>query len=164
LGEVEKRLQKLSQGQKPRSGEQANKMHELAQKVMKESTTPEEREQLERELRGMGNQGNDSEAGAGPGTESAPHQARAPSAARQGPSVPVDVRRKADQPKERTLAEWYSNEKPERGAVGDGGVAGAMREAAQGAERAVEQQEVPARYSDLVRRVFKRYAEGAEKK
>jgi len=37
-----------------------------------------------------------------------------------------------------------------------------MKEAAQGAERAVEGQEVPARYSDLVRRVFRRYSGGEQ--
>lgn len=36
-----------------------------------------------------------------------------------------------------------------------------LREAASGAERAIEQQAVPDRRSDLVRRVFRRYSERA---
>jgi hypothetical protein len=38
-----------------------------------------------------------------------------------------------------------------------------MREAARGAERAIEQQQVPAKYQELVRRVFRRYSEGGVK-
>ncbi len=40
--------------------------------------------------------------------------------------------------------------------------AGSLREAASGVERAIEQQSVPDRRSDLVRRVFQRYRERAE--
>jgi hypothetical protein len=68
----------------------------------------------------------------------------------------VDARKPAtvsgpEKPPERTIAEWYSD-KPNEHEGTAGAPAEAIRQAAQGAERAIEQQQVPARYQDLVRR------------
>jgi hypothetical protein len=58
------------------------------------------------------------------------------------------------------LAEWLA--KPTKGeARGDATLSGALQEAAAGAERAVEQQAVPSRHADYLKRVYKRYRERA---
>lgn len=61
---------------------------------------------------------------------------------------------------ERAIGEWMGDRPDEapgrREAARDG-----LRRAADGAERAIEQQRVPAEYRDLVRRVFRRYIDHA---
>jgi hypothetical protein len=60
---------------------------------------------------------------------------------------------------EQTIAQWYADEPLDTSdRVGHSPVAERMREAAAGAERAIEQQRVPRRHRDLLRRVFRRYA------
>ncbi|NRA58705.1 MAG: hypothetical protein HRU13_11390, partial [Phycisphaerales bacterium] len=58
----------------------------------------------------------------------------------------------------RTVAEWFGEgrETPGQGpaAIGDD-----VREAARGAQEAIERERVPRRRSELIRRVFERYAE-----
>ncbi len=73
----------------------------------------------------------------------------------------LDARRAPEgRPRERVIAEWYSNRPPATGEhAARATPAEEVRRAADAADRAIEQQTVPARYSDLVRRVFKRYAE-----
>jgi hypothetical protein len=144
----------------------------MADEALKEMT-PEQREQarkLAQEFAKNAGGGGDERgpqsghAGAVPGSEASDHTASSAPRQWQGGTVPVDARRPAapeKQPKERTLAEWSGPGDKQPGAPTTPGVSDAMREAAQGAERAVEQQQVPARYSDLVRRVFKRYSEGS---
>lgn len=73
------------------------------------------------------------------------------------PTTPVDARAPGGEGG-LTIADW----------LGEGGqgpaaprIAEGLRQAAEGAERAIEQQAVPARHSDLVRRVFERYARRA---
>jgi hypothetical protein len=66
-----------------------------------------------------------------------------------------------DEASSRVVAEWESP--PERSvgkatpAAAGGGIADGVSHAAKSAERAVDSQQVPAQYGDLVRRVFKRY-------
>lgn len=61
---------------------------------------------------------------------------------------------------ERVVARWFSDEGVDRsGATSRRETAEAVREAREGAERAIDQQVVPRRHADLVRRVFQRYAE-----
>ena len=85
---------------------------------------------------------------------------------------PVDARSQSKAGKsdgDQVIAEWDATPKP--GVVGKSGSAGVgvgegVRRAAEGAERAIEQQSVPPQYSDLVRRVFRKYVkrtEGEEK-
>jgi len=107
----------------------------------------------------------DAGGGSAPGLEPGTREARTPSREWRGEMRPVDARRAPEggAAPERTLAEWYGEGRVEPGAAGaaGGGGAAAMREAAAAAERAVEQQQVHPRYRDLVRRVFRRYSEGA---
>ncbi|MCC6661616.1 MAG: hypothetical protein IT437_12105 [Phycisphaerales bacterium] len=77
---------------------------------------------------------------------------------------PVDARHGplgGTTPKERVIAEWYSPDRADPAGTAVSGMQTDLRAAVRGAERAVEQQSVPARHSDLVRRVFRRYAERA---
>ena len=78
--------------------------------------------------------------------------------------TPVDARSappEAAAPRERVIAEWYSPHRAHPAAARGSAMQNDLRAAARGAERAVEQQSVPARHADLVRRVFRRYAERA---
>ena len=141
----------------------------MARKMM-ENATPEQREQFrkmaEEFAKRRGGDGKDSGIGDGPGDEDGTRAEKGPAKPFEGPTVPVDARRASvagkEPPRERTVAEWYSDKPVDREAKS---VAPAemMREAARGAERAIEQQQVPAKYQELVRRVFRRYSEGGVK-
>lgn len=77
----------------------------------------------------------------------------------------VDARRTQERdPGSRTVAEWDSPPQP-GGATAPAPRGQAMseglNEAARGAQRAIETQQVPAQYADLVRRVFRKYVERA---
>jgi hypothetical protein len=160
---VAKEFERIAKEQRRVDSEQkqAREMRELARRML-ENSTPEQREQFrqmaERMSRREGAGG--SEAGEGPNT--APQNARTPTAT--APSVPVDVRRgpgetEGPRPAERTIAEWYTSKPEPRGEGASGPMPQeALRSAAEGVQRSIEQQQVPARYEELVRRVFKRYA------
>jgi hypothetical protein len=139
---------------------QAERARRMAEKLS-EKMTPEQREELRRLAGEMGAVDGDD-----PGSELARPRMVSRRDALASPSTePVDVRRSApDRPAERVIAEWYSDRPIERAGSGAAPApAVALREAAASAERAVEKQEVPARYSDMVRRVFKRYSDQAPK-
>ncbi|MEO1512567.1 MAG: hypothetical protein AAFU70_10865 [Planctomycetota bacterium] len=76
----------------------------------------------------------------------------------------VDARdRDADDTRERVVSEWFKDpEGRPLDAAAPAEAREAIRRAARDAERAVEQQTVPRRYEDLVRRVFERYARRAD--
>jgi hypothetical protein len=61
---------------------------------------------------------------------------------------------------ERPIGSWLSDER--EGVPGGARAVEGLRSAEAGAERAIEQQAVPAEYADLVRRVFRRYVKRAE--
>ena len=139
----------------------AQKMMEMARR-MAEQMTPEQQEQFRKlaqdytKLQGPGS---------GPGDEPMPLTLRRPAAPRDAATRPVDARKSPDaqsKPSERVIAEWYSDRPIDR-KPGEAEPAGPISEdfkkAAEAAERGSEQQQIPARYSDLVKRVFKRYAE-----
>lgn len=64
-----------------------------------------------------------------------------------------------DSPRDRTIAEWLSEPKP--GGKGATGVLPAepLRKATEGAQQAIEQQSIPPKHVDLIKRVFKRYSD-----
>lgn len=144
-------MEQMSQGPRDaeRQKEQADRIRRQAEEMLKQAS-PQEREQMERWARSM--QG---ERGTPP-----PSIAPPPS---DFSNEPVDARRPAaDQPRERAVAQWFADQPPDRGAApGRAAMDEQLRRAAEGAERAIEQQSVPGRYSDLVRRVFRRYEERA---
>lgn len=115
-----------------------------------------ERRELERLARQWGEQGLPGDAGAGEGGRE-PGQGPA-SPEHTGPTEDVDARRDEPAPgRERVVAEWYRPGGPGEEPGAD--PAAAWRQAARAAARAAEQQGVPARHADLIRRVSRRYAE-----
>jgi hypothetical protein len=107
--------------------------------------------------------GNDAGRGTGPVAEPRPFGPR-----RDLGSAPVegiDARRLQERdPGSRTVAEWDSPPRPGEvagNAPRGPAMAEGLNEAARGAQRAIETQQVPAQYTDLVRRVFRRYVERA---
>lgn len=78
----------------------------------------------------------------------------------------VDARRPREEREDagRVIAEWLSDGKP--GASDARGTVDAQRriaEAAQGAQRAIEEQQTPARYSEFIRRYFQRLPNAVER-
>lgn len=133
----------MSQGHRDaeRQRQQAERLGEHAEELLREAS-PEEREQMRRVRE-----------------PSAPLE-RTPA---EFASEPVDARRPAtDKPRERVVAQWFNDKPAERGGEpGRAAMDEQIKQAAAGAERAIEQQVVPNRYEDLVRRVFRRYGERA---
>lgn len=163
MDRVAKEFERIAREQRKVDSEQkqAREMRELARRML-ENSTPEQREQFRQMAERMSKRegAGGSEAGEGPNT--VPQEGRTPTAT--APSVPVDVRRgpresEGPRPAERTIAEWYSSKPEARGEQTSGPIPQeALRSAAEGVQRSIEQQQVPARYEELVRRVFKRYS------
>ena len=74
---------------------------------------------------------------------------------------PVDIRPRPDPAAgERVIADYFNpRQGPRPGTAASSTLQEGVREAASGVERAIEQQAVPNQYSDLVRRVFRRYVD-----
>ncbi len=111
----------------------------------------------EREGRGLGGGG---EAGERDG----PRRLGPTPEAWRGETEVVDARgkSKADDGAPRVLAEVVNPNGPERrGRGGEGAIGQEIREAARGAEKALEQQGVPSARSEYIRRVFRKYLEHA---
>lgn len=71
----------------------------------------------------------------------------------------MDARRRSGEAGDmRTVAEWFGEGRRSSG-DGDGAVAEDVRRAVRGAQDAITRDRVPRRHSDLVRRVFQRYAD-----
>lgn len=129
-------------------------MRDRAEQLL-ENASPEERARLQDLAKRLA-ESNRAATGATPAPWRGPTQTFD---ARPDPNAtPIDDRR----PAERTIAEWLSEPKP-------GGTAPAgpipqepIRRASESANQAIEQQTIPPQYSDLVRRVFKRYAQSAQ--
>lgn len=139
----------------------AENARRLAEQLRKNST-PEEREQLRKMAEEWARDSRD-QRGGGPGF--GPRAATPPAAPTdpaQSQTEPVDIRRgpeAGDRPPERVLSELYSDKPADRTGAAAPNPGQALRSAAQGAERAIEGQTIPPRYRDLVRNVFRRYAE-----
>lgn len=67
-----------------------------------------------------------------------------------------------DRPAERTIAEWLSEPKPGGTAPAGAVPVDQFQRARESANQAIEQQSIAPHHADLVRRVFKRYAESAQ--
>jgi hypothetical protein len=157
-------LQKLAESgaNSQDSQRQTQQMRQMARKML-EDATPQQRQEIERLAQQIARSG---KGGGGPGNQRSPLAQQSPTAPREGPTAPVDARRgpanPGDRPPERIISEWYSDKPVDRSTgTAAPSPAQAMQSAAAGAERAIEQQTVPPRYSDLVRRVFRRYTEEA---
>jgi len=178
LREMAKRGQNSKDLQK-----QSQALREQAQKLL-DNATPAQRKELERIAREMAKNGegdHNQPRNNQPGTPNLPGMGNAPGKRASGPTQaprpprdltgvptdPVDARRtNSTSDGDRVIAEWDAPPKPgDAGKAAPLGVGEGVRRAAEGAERAIEQQNVPPQYTDLVRRVFKKYVERtAEKK
>lgn len=81
---------------------------------------------------------------------------------------PPPTRRPTDEPRERVIAEWYSDRPAPPVTPADRRATQPQRptdnpftKASEAADRAIEQQTVPARYADMVRRVFQGFSQQA---
>ncbi len=168
LKKVARDLKRVQDGSGQLGQKRLKQYHELGRKML-EPSSPEQREQVRRMAEDLARQS--SEAGDdGPGSEPAPMVQGKPRTPFNTQTTPIDARRPAtvsgnEKPPERTISEWYSDKPIDRNQPPGGlAPADAMRQAADGAERAIENQQVPGRYQDLVRRVFRRYSEQAPPK
>lgn len=97
-----------------------------------------------------------------------PNQPRG-SAPWRGPTQTFDARPRdpqttdrLDPPTQRTIAEWLSAPKP-GGTSTAGPISEPVRRAQESANDAIERQQIPPQYADLVKRVFRRYSDSAAK-
>lgn len=143
------------------SNEKSSKeMREQARKIL-ENMDPAQRKELQRQLAGAGKGEGE---GNGPGDQPPmPKDPAAKSSEWSGASKIVDFRTKpgdaAAPGKERVISDW---QKDMPDGQRDASAAGSameedIRQAKESAERAIEQQSVPAQHRDLVRRVFEKF-------
>lgn len=130
------------------SREDAQRLREQAERMMRD-LSPEEREQMRRLAEQIAR-----ERGAAPddfsGAQTRDVDARRPTGAQEDSG--------------RVIAEWLSDGKP--GANDARGTVDARRrltEAAAGAQRAIEEQQTPARHSEFIRRYFQRLPKAVER-
>lgn len=84
-----------------------------------------------------------------------------------GPTEFVDARHEdaaESAQNERTIAEWFNPGNAQTGddSIGEVGPQQAVRQAEERAQRAIEQQTVPRRHADVIKRVFDRLAKQAQ--
>jgi hypothetical protein len=142
------------------SQESSKRVQELARR-MAEQATPEQKEQFQKLMQEMSKVRKPG-MGSGPGGQASTAKPQKPATLRDAGTQPVDARKQPSaKPTERVLAEYYSDRPYDRkpGESAAAPMSEEFKKAADAAERGSEQQAIPARYSDLVKRVFKRYAE-----
>lgn len=149
-----RRLEQMDESARRRLAE-SRTLREQAERLLRQMS-PAERQRLEDLARRWG--GDPSAAGS-----DRPDQA--PALEWTGPIQAVDARPRGEPARgvrEAVISEWLTPATPDPDAiVRRQDVVERFREAARGAERAVEQQAVPLQHRDLVRRVFNRYTERA---
>lgn len=122
-------------------------------KRMLEQASPEQRERLEDLAQRLA--GGEGSRRGGPVTPPTPRRELD-----QVPTAPVDARGAAPDAGGPTIAQWLGE--GERGVPQRERLAEGVRRAAEGIEQSLEQQAVPARHGDFVRRVFERYVRRAQ--
>lgn len=135
------------------SREQAQRLREQAERML-EDLSPEEREEMRRLA------------------EQIARERGAPGALREDFSTArtetVDARPRDQSPASdaqgRVIAEWLTRGEPTRdGASGRVDAQRRIAQAAEGAQRAIEEQQTPPRYADLIRRYFRRLPDAVER-
>ncbi len=132
-----------------RTREQAEDLRKRAQELL-DDLSPEQREELDQLARELAER-------RGPAaTPPAPQDL----AARQTESVDARPSELPPEARERVIAEWYGDEDAPRDAKSRSQIISEnLRGAAEGAQQAVEQQRIPPRYRDLIRRVYRQIEE-----
>lgn len=166
LGKMAETLKQMAKhaDQAKQSEQKSREMREQARKLM-DSMSPQQKRELEQLARQLGKDPKGrmiDDAGSGLGPMVPPRtEANRPdldSLAKE----PVDMRPPGTpegSARDRVLAEWDAPPRPGEALPASPGMNEGVRRAAEGVERAIEQQQVPPRYSDLVRRVFKKYVD-----
>jgi hypothetical protein len=154
--QAEEMLEKMSPDQRKRMEELAQR---LAEKMSRDGTRPQDQFDGQPEGKSDGSPGTGFSTS---GPRAAPTPANRAPWTGETRTVDARVRKPGPNNDERTLAELARDE----GRRTDAGVStrpldDGLREAAKGAERAIEEQSVPSRHADYVRRVFGKYLERA---
>jgi len=154
LAEELRRLENMDGSARRRLAE-SKALREQAERMLRQMS-PRDRQQLEELARRWGGD---------PSGLDPPRPETPPPSEWSGPIEAVDARPRgtpASGARESVISEWLAPPAPDRDATARReATAERFREAARGAERAVEQQGVPMQHRDLVRRVFNRYTERA---
>ncbi len=166
LAETLKNMSRRAEGAE-QSEQEARRLREQARQLMDRMSTQQKREleQLARQLGESPSGRMIDNAGTGKGPMSAPRATGPRPDLDTMPTELVDARpRDTAQPSahDRVLAEWEAPPRDGGPPPVAGGLSEGVRRAAEGVERAIEQQQVPPRYNDLVRRVFKKYVDRAQ--
>lgn len=153
--------------------QQARALREQAQRAL-DAMSPQEREELQRLAQqlqrdapgGSGSLPGAPGAAARPGDNPIAPQSDVDRLSQQAAASDqtVRVRGRDDGTSKRTLAEWLAKPRAPSDSSAPADLSAALRDAARGGENAVEQQAVPSRHADYLKRVFKRYRERAEPK
>lgn len=163
FGKLQEQLDQLAERQQnaKRAGRLSQDLRERAKQLL-ENASPEDRQAIERWAR--------DQAKENPARPDAGAVAPRPW---DGQTELVDARERpghapgerAPDPSEKVIAEWFSNQGVDRtGAAASPAMAEQFQQASEGAEKAIEQQSVPRRHSELIRRIFRRYTDRAEGK
>lgn len=154
-GELRKQAEEILKNATP---EEKQKLMELAQRLAKQMQNQPGPHESNAPRPGSGQQGATSgPPGDGPGSTGAPTSFGDAPENKPGQTAPLDVRQNLPTA-ERVVAKWF-NPNAGGGGVSREAASEDLRQATAGAEKAIEQQVVPGRHSDLIRRVFRRYAE-----
>eukprot|EP00913_Durusdinium_trenchii_P006095 g5707.t1 len=139
--------------------EQLRRMGEQGRQGERQRERADELRQRARRL--MGEPESEQEPGGGgplPGEQELARSPEAPTPIEGGPTTPVDARNtpEGERPSEQVIGDWYSDEALSRDPAARREAAQRVRDAKEGAERAIEQQRVPRRRRDFLRRVYER--------
>jgi hypothetical protein len=133
--------------------EAADELRRQAERLL-EQASPEERERMERMAREMQDRMRPS-----PGERGAPPRI-SPGSEQAWETEAFDARAapgEGDAGPQEVIAEWFGEGDVDRPEARGSGAGAPLRQAAAGAERAIDRQAVPRARSDLVRRVFERF-------
>lgn len=153
------------EGSSPGPGEGAgepleDQLRRLSEQQRRAERQRDQADQLRDQARRMLGEPEASGDGRGPGDQDPIAERPAPSALDGAPASPVDARPDAatEGVREQVVGDWYSDEILERDPAARSVAGERVREAVRGAERAIEQQRVPRRRRDFLKRVYERYA------
>jgi len=142
-----------------------DELQKLAQELARESTSNgsqnEPRNNDQNSLSGSSDLGDPTLPGTAPGSVAggATPQRGVPTSTATDEEI-VRVRGSEAGAANRTIAEWMAS--PKKDASAASAIEDALQDAAHGGERAIEQQAVPARHAEFLKRVFKRYRDRPE--
>ncbi len=158
------------QGERPGTGEQGEpesleeQLRRMGEQGGQGSRQRERADELRQRARRL--MGEPEPEGGGPvaGEQEVAQAPEAPAPIESGPTTPVDARNtpEDERAQEQVIGDWYSDEALSRDPAARREAGQRIQEAKAGAERAIEQQRVPRRRREFLRRVYERYAESSD--